>query len=262
MISTTLAIAIKTSIKAGEKILEIYNSTNFSIETKSDNSPLTSADKAAHQIISNALQKTSYPILSEEGKQIDYSTRKNWETFWLVDPLDGTKEFIKHNDEFTVNIALIHKQQPICGVVYIPVTGELYYANSNGSFKSQNQINFEKIIQTAIQLPFPDTHSDFVVLGSRTHMNEATRTYIDQLEKEDKTLKIESKGSSLKFCIIAEGNADCYPRMGPTMEWDTAAGHAIVLYAGKSVNAHPDNTPLKYNKENLLNPHFIVQAIQ
>ncbi|MBN1925489.1 MAG: 3'(2'),5'-bisphosphate nucleotidase CysQ [Prolixibacteraceae bacterium] len=248
-----LNIAIEAAIEAGNEIINVYNSSDFDIELKSDNSPLTRADIAAHKTIVARLEKTPYPILSEEGKDIEYSIRKNWETFWMVDPLDGTKEFIKRNDEFTVNIALIKNNTPILGVVYVPVSGILFFADKNGAFKSGKNIYSDKI-----KLPIEEQHDNYRVVGSRSHMSPDTEEYIKNIDSKGKPLEMVSKGSSLKICMVAEGKADIYPRLGPTMEWDTAAGHAIALFAGKKVTIYPTNAPLKYNKENLLNPYFIV----
>ena len=259
MIGDLLNIAIQAAIEAGIKILDIYHSSDFEVEFKADNSPLTQADKAAHLVIVEHLKKTGYPILSEEGERPPYEERSAWNAFWLVDPLDGTKEFIKQNGEFTVNIALINDKTPALGVVYVPITGEIYFADYKGSFKSVKSKNIEQIEQEAILLPQPQSSNEFTVVGSRSHMSAETEDFIQKLDKKGKPLKMVSKGSSLKLCLVAEGQADCYPRLGPTMEWDTAAGHAIVKFAGKTVNQYPENTPLQYNKENLLNPWFIVQ---
>lgn len=259
MIPEELKIAIAASVEAGKEIMKIYQTADFGVEFKKDDSPLTIADKNAHNTIMAYLSKTQFPVLSEEGKNINYEERKTWDTFWLVDPLDGTKEFIKKNDEFTVNIALIQQGEPIAGVVYVPATNCLYYASENGAFIINNYQDDNQIAQQAKKLPLNDNRDEFVVVGSRSHMSEKTKQYINGLDHKGKPLKIVSKGSSLKICMVAEGKADCYPRIGPTMEWDTAAGHAIAKYAGKSVLQYPELSKLKYNKENLLNPYFIVQ---
>jgi 3'(2'), 5'-bisphosphate nucleotidase len=258
-----LRIAIKAAIDAGEKIMKIYDSSDFGIETKEDSSPLTLADKAAHETITGQLISTGIPILSEEGKTIPWETRKTWETFWLVDPLDGTKEFIKKNGEFTVNIALIEKGNPIMGIVFVPVSGELFYADNDGSRVSVVS-NFEntdpeQIMNNSVQLPLITQEEKFVVAGSRSHINTETENYIKQLDTGGRPLTMISKGSSLKICMVATGEADIYPRLGPTMEWDIAAGHAIAIYAGKSVTQYPSGEPVVYNKENLLSPFFVVK---
>jgi 3'(2'), 5'-bisphosphate nucleotidase len=257
-ISALTDIAVKAAIKAGKEILDVYYNSDFKVEFKADNSPLTIADKRAHNVITEILGKTEIPVLSEEGKTIPYVERKKWKLFWLVDPLDGTKEFVKRNDEFTVNIALIEENSPIAGVVYVPVTKELYWGNSSGSFKAIAEdenvpfINIQK-------LPLALIKANFVVAGSKSHMNAETEKFIELLDTKGKPVEMKSKGSSLKICMVAEGNADVYPRLAPTMEWDTAAGHAIVKFTGKKIVQYENNKPLVYNKENLLNPWFIVE---
>ncbi|MFK7952163.1 MAG: 3'(2'),5'-bisphosphate nucleotidase CysQ [Ekhidna sp.] len=247
---TLLAIAKEASIAAGSDILEVYESGDFSVEAKSDDSPLTKADKAAHNRIVDFLEKTSIPILSEEGRDIPYSERSKWEYFWMVDPLDGTKEFIKRNGEFTVNIALIHDGEPILGVVYPPVTNELYWAVKNqGAFKQKGE-NVVRLTTSKKSL----SEERLKVVASRSHLSRETEDYLNKLKMPE----IVSKGSSLKFLFIAEGLADVYPRFGPTMEWDTAAAHVIVSESGGSVVLDDEKTKLSYNKQNLLNPTFIV----
>jgi 3'(2'), 5'-bisphosphate nucleotidase len=255
--SVLIELANKAAIKAGNEIMDVYNNSDFGVELKSDNSPLTIADRRAHNVIVELLSSTNIPILSEEGDATDYSVRKKWELFWLVDPLDGTKEFIKRNDEFTVNIALIQNQTPIGGVVYVPVTRVLYWADKNGSFKAivEEKDNSFKNIQ---KLPIEIKRDSFVVVGSRSHMSAETELFIKAIDTKGKPIEIKSKGSSLKICMVAEGNAEMYPRLAPTMEWDTAAGHAIAKFAGKTINQFENNEPVIYNKENLLNPWFVV----
>ncbi len=257
-----LPYAIRASIKAGHEILNIYRQDDFEIQLKSDNSPLTIADKKAHHAIVEELKQLPIPILSEEGTQYDFSVRKEWEKCWIVDPLDGTKEFIHRNDEFTVNIALIDKGIPVLGVIYIPVSGMLYFAEKKlGAYRiNTNDItNFvlDDILSLSVKLPLKKESDVLRVVGSRSHMNEETRQFIDRLKQESKAIEIVSKGSSLKLCLIAEGNADIYPRFSPTMEWDIAAGHAIILAAGGTVKNACTKQELIYNKSNLLNPHFI-----
>jgi 3'(2'), 5'-bisphosphate nucleotidase len=256
-ISELVDLAIKASIKAGKEILDVYYNSDFGVEFKADNSPLTIADKRAHNVIVEILSQTKIPILSEEGKAISFEQRKNWKLFWLVDPLDGTKEFVKRNDEFTVNIALIENNSPIGGVVYVPVTQVLYWADKNGSFKAL--INKNGILRDIQQLPVISERDSFVIVGSKSHMNSETETFIKSIDTKGKTIEIKSKGSSLKICMVAEGEAEIYPRLAPTMEWDTAAGHAIVKFAGKKVYQFENNEALIYNKEDLLNPYFVVE---
>ena len=254
--------AINAALLAGMKIMEVYSSTDFHVHVKDDQTPVTLADQNAHDQILKTLESTQLPILSEEGIHLSYSERKNWELYWLVDPLDGTKEFIKRNDEFTVNIALIQKNEPIAGVIYVPVTGELYVGISGiGAFKLCNpseDCTLQIMQLSGIKLPEKLKSDRFVVLVSRSHMNHETEAYIDELRKKHGSIDIIRMGSSLKICKIAEGNADVYPKIGKTMEWDTAAGHAIVKAVGKNIFLPDLVTELTYNKEDLQNPHFIV----
>ena len=251
-VKNLLETAKKAALLAGERILEVYNSDDFDVEVKGDNSPLTKADKAAHNQIVTALKQTDLPVLSEEGADISYNTRKEWDYFWMVDPLDGTKEFIKRNGEFTVNIALIHKGKSILGVVYSPVLKQLFFASiGNGAFKSEN--SKEAPIKVS---SFSSEQIGLRVVASRSHLNDETKGFIDQLKQPE----IVSMGSSLKFMIVAEGNAEYYPRFAPTMEWDTAAAQIIVEEAGGSVIDQTTKTKVVYNKENLLNPYFLVSA--
>jgi 3'(2'), 5'-bisphosphate nucleotidase len=259
--------AAKAAYQAGEKILEVYNLKDFEVESKQDNSPLTLADKRAHETIIKALKESQIPVLSEEGIGHEYNDRKNRELFWLVDPLDGTKEFIKKNDEFTVNIALIHKDIPIAGIIYVPVFRLLYFGDvQNGAFKKSDispddfaeDKNYESLIFNSQKLPIVQKTRPYTAVASRSHLSEETKVFLSKLEKKHGKTEIISKGSSLKICMVAEGKADIYPRFGPTMEWDTGAGDAIARASGASVTK-TDGTPLLYNKENLLNPYFIVE---
>jgi 3'(2'), 5'-bisphosphate nucleotidase len=263
-----LAIAIKASLEAGKEILKVYNS-DFSFENKEDNSPLTLADKNAHNTIAKYLSETPFPILSEEGKHAPYNERANWKTLWIVDPLDGTKEFIKRNDEFTVNIALVENGIPVMGVIYIPVSKTLYFASKEiGAFKivdicSNSGIEtLDDFIKKVISLPIKNTDRPYTVAVSRSHLSNETKEYLEELKNKYGKVETISKGSSLKFCIIAEGLADEYPRNAPTMEWDTAAGHAILNSVGFGIYKIDSNEELDYNKENLLNPFFWVRKAQ
>lgn len=238
------------ALKAGGEIIEIYKK-DFKIEYKDDKSPLTEADLKANEIICSSLQKLypEIPIMSEENKEVDYDIRKNWEYYWCIDPIDGTKEFIKKNDEFTVNIALMHNNIPVLGIVYAPAINEMYEAKKGcGAFKNGQKL----------PLYINEKKDEIMkVVSSKSHLSKETQEFIDAI----KTKKIEqvSKGSSLKLCMVAEGSADIYPRLAPTMEWDTAAAHAIVLEADKEVVQYENNKSLIYNKEDLLNPWFIVK---
>ena len=242
--------AIEAAEAACVEILNVYNSDDFQTEAKGDNSPLTLADRKAHTSIVSILKSTGLPILSEEGKNIPYEERKNWEYFWLVDPLDGTKEFVKRNGEFTVNIALIHHQTPVMGVVAVPVTGDVYFASEgNGAFVKRNGV----IKSLPRRSPIDQKQVGIRVVASRSHMSDETQEYINALHNPE----LVSKGSSLKFMLLADNEADVYPRFAPTMEWDTAAAHAVVNEVGLSVLQKDTQQPLAYNKPDLLNPFFI-----
>ena len=247
---------IKISKDAGNSILEIYNNPRLSkdISYKNDNSPLTLADKASHNTICSGLKQLTpnIPILSEEGTNISYSDRKNWENFWLIDPLDGTKEFIKRNGEFTVNIALINKNKPVLGVVYAPVIDVIWYGTTDfGSFKVENN----KTRKIEVMSNVISENEIVKVVSSRSHANNPKlESYLNQFTNYE----LVKMGSSIKICLVAEGTAHYYPRFGPTMEWDTAAAHAVVKYAGGEILKIGSNFELSYNKENLLNPEFLV----
>ena len=236
--------------QAGDAIMTVYNSDDFNVELKNDDSPLTKADIAANDIIVAALEELTpdIPILSEESAKAPYETRKEWTKFWLVDPLDGTKEFIKRNGEFTVNIALIKNGKPILGVVYAPALKHTYSgAEGLGAFK-QEENNPAQEIKVA-----DHRNQKLKVVASRSHAGPDLQAFLDKLEDYD----VISMGSSLKLCLVAEGKAHLYPRLGPTMEWDTAAADAIVRASGGQVT-QLDNTLLVYNKQDLLNPYFMV----
>jgi len=257
-----LSIAIQASLDAGKAILEVY-ALPIEVEIKGDNSPLTLADKNANDVINSYLKKTPIPIISEENKQLDYLERKDWKQCWIVDPLDGTKEFIKRNGEFTVNIALIENGKPLLGVIYVPVSKDLYFTSEDASkafkisLKNEN-ISVAEILENASEIqPEKETPSVVKIVGSRSHLNDDTKNFISEIEKNN-SVEIVSKGSSLKFCLVAEGAANIYPRYAPTMEWDTAAGQAICQAAGVKVINNETQKPLQYNKENLLNPYFLV----
>jgi 3'(2'), 5'-bisphosphate nucleotidase len=250
-ISKLLPTAIHAAEVASAEILTVYHSGNFEAEAKGDNSPLTLADRKAHIAISKILESTGLPILSEEGKSIPYDERKDWEYLWIVDPLDGTKEFLKRNDEFTVNIALVHNGKPVLGVVTVPVTGDIYYASeSDGAFLKRQGKTSRLPIRNGVDLGKPQLR----IVASRSHMNDETLQFISNLIEPE----LVSKGSSLKFMLLAEGLADVYPRFAPTMEWDTAAAHAVVNAIGLKVLQSGKKDELVYNKPNLLNPYFLV----
>lgn len=253
--------AILASIAGGKEILEIYK-TDFSVAYKGDDSPLTLADQKANEAIVDILEPLDIPMISEENKNKSYDERKHWSQCWIIDPLDGTKEFVKRNGEFTVNIALIKNQKPIFGVIYVPVSKALFIGlvQENLSYKLiwDEQKDFEDNLKTAKALK-PTATNKMRVVGSRSHMNEDTQDFIERLKtKQSKDVEIVSKGSSLKFCLVAEGLADVYPRFAPTMEWDTAAGQAICEAVGLQVIDQNTQKPMLYNRENLLNHHFLV----
>lgn len=247
-----LEIAKEAALAGGSEILRVYNNPiPFEIETKEDDSPLTVADKNAHNAIIKFLESTRIPVLSEEGRDIPFEERKSWSRLWIVDPLDGTKEFIKRNGEFTVNIALIENNLPILGVIYVPVQDVLYYGGRGvGSFKIERGDSF--------QLPRTVDKTKYVAVGSRSHKSKETEAYFKELERQHGKIEVVSMGSSLKICLVAEGIADVYPRFAPTMEWDTAAGHAIAKYAGKSFVDYTTQKEMNYNRDSLLNNWFLV----
>ena len=240
----------KIAKRAGDAIMKIYKK-DFSIAYKDDKSPLTEADIKSNEIICDALFNLypNIPMLSEENREVAFEERKDWEYYWCIDPIDGTKEFIKKNGEFTVNIALIHKETPVLGVVYAPAIEEMYIAKKGeGAYKNGQKLPL-KVNKTPKE--------KILVVASKSHLSEETQDFIDNLDTE----RIEqiSKGSSLKLCMVAEGIADIYPRLAPTMEWDTAAADAIVRESGKMSYQFEKSEPMVYNKENLLNPWFVVE---
>ncbi len=249
-------------LEAGKAVLDVYG-TDFTVVSKEDCSPLTEADRRAHEILSAAL-KEYYPVLSEERDTIPYSTRRNWNMYWLIDPLDGTKEFVKRNGEFTVNVALIENGVPVAGWVYAPVKDLLYVGmQEKGAWRVEKALRGYGLGAAKKPLPLAEGLRPFTLVASRSHLNEATAEYIAELEREHPDAERISAGSSLKLCMVAEGSADIYPRFAPTMEWDTAAADAVCRAAGCSVlqwsgeKDRPDG-PLVYNKENMLNPWFLV----
>lgn len=250
---TSLVEPLKAiALEAGAAILDVYNNAeSFEVEDKVDKTPLTMADKKSNAIICEGLEQlpASIPIISEENKAIPYDERKHFEYFWLVDPLDGTKEFIKRNGEFTVNIALVEKDRPVLGVVYAPVLDEMYWAvREEGAFLEKNG---KKTRLKAASFQLSD--AGLKVVCSRSHLNPATQEFVDRLIEPD----LVPKGSSLKFLILARGQAHAYPRLGPTMEWDTGAAQIVLEEAGGQVLENEIKEPLKYNKESLLNPYFL-----
>ena len=259
-----LKLAINASLKAAVEINKIYQSENFNLKFKKDNSPLTKADLASNDIIKSELNKSNIPILSEEGEMTDFAIRKNWNELWIVDPIDGTKEFIKRNGEFTVNIALIKNKTPIIGVIYAPVLKTLYYSsNKIGAFKFGNldvdNYDLNEILSKSDKLPLASENKIYTVVASRSHMSEETKQHIQKIKKSKGDINLISSGSSLKMCLVAEGKADEYPRFAPTMEWDTAAGHCICQQSGYDLIDLKTNRTMLYNRENLLNNWFLIK---
>lgn len=282
-----LLAALSAAKRAGKVILEVYNS-DFAVEQKDDESPLTLADKQSHESILNDLKHSmtarnlSFPLLSEEGNDIPYEERKRWEYFWLIDPLDGTKEFVKRNGEFTVNIALVHRDRPVLGCIYIPVQDTFYFAAENlGAYKLVNgqhvtvDVSIKELLGLSQKLPLSadskksihhgnrhaiEKNTPLAVVGSRSHATKELSEFVDTIKEKYGEVEFLSAGSSLKFCLVAEGKADVYPRFGPTMEWDTAAGQAIIEQAEGRVLDIQTKEPLRYNKPSLLNPFFVVSG--
>lgn len=262
-----LAALVELSEQAGRAILEVYHHEDFGTRLKADQSPVTDADLAAHRCIAQGLVRLTpaLPVLSEESRHIPWAERKTWQTYWLVDPLDGTKEFIKRNDEFTVNIALIHAHAPVLGVVHAPVSGVTWWGCAGlGAFK-RTAHGEEAISVSNRTIPRVASETDearpLMMALSRSHIREADGVYLEKLRAMYAQPSLMRVGSSLKFCLIAEGTADIYPRMGPTSEWDTAAAHCVLEQAG-GVLTQPAGGAIVYNKEDLENPFFVARAPQ
>ena len=253
----TILEILNIAIDAGKEVLKVYNK-NIIVKSKEDSSPLTIADINSNNIIINKLKNvdSSTPILSEESL-VDWSIRKTWDRYWLIDPLDGTKEFINRNGEFTVNIALIEKNHPIFGVIYAPAKSLLYYAiKNNGAFKTNTSSKIENLNQFKIIKTNEKKNDPIRVIGSRSHSNIE---FTNWLENNLDNYELVKAGSSLKFCFLAEGDADIYPRLGPTSEWDIAAGHIILEEAGGTIKNINNNKILYNTKENVINPFFIAK---
>jgi 3'(2'), 5'-bisphosphate nucleotidase len=280
-----LFVALQAAARAFPEILSIYRGS-FTVDTKVDRSPVTEADRRSNQVITAELsQASSYPILSEEGRSIPFSERRHWTHFWVVDPLDGTKEFVKRNGEFTINIALVEGTIPVLGIVYAPLPDLLYFAWQEGSpdsggcggarggsyrlegFSKLAARIPEDLVQRATRMPrrqpfdFDETQKKVLitVIGSRSHRGPQFTGYVHKLRRRyAEKVEVKTSGSALKPCMVADGAADIYPRFGPTMEWDTAAPHAVVRGVGKRMVAFESGRELVYNKEQLVNPSFLV----
>lgn len=256
MIPIEIKNLIHIAERAGDEVMRIYQESDFHVQQKADKSLLTKADLASHAYICQALKDwyPLIPLISEESSEhYPYEERQNWEYFFLVDPLDGTKEFVKRNGEFTINIALIHRDKPIAGVIHAPALAKTYYAEQNrGAFKIQNDVHSQLD-------PLMNQGEQMRAIISRSHACPKTEGFLQELKQTGKEVCIVSAGSALKFGLMAEGNADIYPRFAPTMEWDTAAGHVIVNEVGLMVSCIDDGSLLSYNKPSLINPGFIVR---
>lgn len=264
-ITCHLENAVTAILRASTAVMAIYrNKEDFTIAYKTDQSPVTRADIVSSDIIYGYLEKTGLPVICEERGKTDYEERKNWEWFWLVDPLDGTKEFIKRNGEFTLNIALVHHQVPVLGVIAIPAQNYLYWGLvNNGSYKipmlGLNEPDYATLLSQSEKISVQKKRQNTLrIMVSRSHLEEQTLQYIEKMRTHFPKIKKIQAGSSLKFCYIAEGKADVYLRFSPTMEWDTAAGHAIVIAAGAEMRCLPSQKEFLYNKEELVNEGFIV----
>ena len=261
-----LPCAFNAAVRAGAEIMKVYhNSESYDIKVKSDNTPLTIADRLAHNKIKEVLGSTRIPILSDEGREMLYDERKNWDMFWLIDPLDGTIEFIKGNNEFTVNIALMSENECVGAIVYVPYLGKAYFAEQGcgamlleGVYPDENANYTNRDIRSKAQmLPLSSaTHDKFRIAVSRSHQTAETAEYVEKMRKMHPEIDIIEQGSSYKFCLMAEGAIDYYPRTTTTYEWDTAAAELILVESGGLVRSLPDHRPLRYNKEDLHNPWF------
>jgi 3'(2'), 5'-bisphosphate nucleotidase len=281
VLTNELFTAIRAALLGSERIARVYEQEDFETALKGDDSPLTRADRESHEAIVETLEAAgngtsggAIPILSEEGQDVPYEERRKWQRFWLVDPLDGTKEFIKRNGEFTVNIALVDGTVPVLGIVAIPVSQRIYLATRGlGTYQTSFQAaravlsvpgadSLQALLPQATRLPYEADRGEGSVLrvaASRSHMSPETQAFIDAAGAGYDSVELISAGSSLKMCLVAEGGADLYPRLGPTMEWDTAAAHVLVECAGGSVVCHDTGVPLTYNKPDLHNPWFVVR---
>ena len=252
-------VALEASLEAGRAIMDIYESDDVGVEYKEDASPLTRADRAAHQVILRHLEPTGIPVLSEEGKHMPFEDRSQWDELWIVDPVDGTKEFIKRNGEFTVNIALVRHGRVAGGVVFAPVFGQAYVGVvGEGAWRLDVSADVGAAWDSRVSLPMDAGTRAFTVVASRSHMSPETQAYVEEAKSIHGEVNLISKGSSLKLCMVAEGTADAYPRFAPTMEWDTAAGQAVCEAAGCDVIDQNTGEPMRYNREELLNAWFLV----
>ncbi len=260
--------AVYAALLAAEEVRKIYHTGQYEVNMRSDFAPVTVADRKAHEIIKKTLLPTRIPLLSEDGRAFHYDERQAWDLLWMVDPLDGTREFVKPSPEFSVNVALVENSRPSVGVIVLPELQTLYFALKDEGAYRKSHINFqgtreecafEELLKKANRLPLPETDRDYLVVSSLTNRADSLTPYIEKLRAEYPKLKWETKGSSLKMCLVAEGSADAYPRLSNTSEWDIAAGQIIVEEAGRQVVSLDAFETLRYNKPNLKNPPFIVK---
>ena len=252
-------VALKASLEAGRAIMDIYESDDVGVEYKEDASPLTRADRAAHHVILRHLEPTGIPVLSEEGKHMPFEDRSQWDELWIVDPVDGTKEFIKRNGEFTVNIALVRHGRVAGGSSLPPFSATRmwgWWEKAHGGWTLPHDV--DAAWDSRVSLPMDAGTRAFTVVASRSHMSPETQAYVEEAKSVHGEVNLISKGSSLKLCMVAEGTADAYPRFAPTMEWDTAAGQAVCEAAGCDVIDQNTGKPMRYNREELLNAWFLV----
>ena len=256
-----LRVSIDAALKAGDIVMHYYNHNNLQVTQKTDKSPLTKADIESSDLICEMLDKTGLPVLTEERPIPDHEERKNWLQYWLVDPLDGTKEFIKGIGEFTINIALIKENKPFLGVILVPQVNQIFYGSpETGVFKYENESlpskTSENVMENAVPLHLSVFSDRINVAVSRSHPDGFTQSYINRIKEKYANLELIQAGSSLKFCLMAEGKINLYPRFSPTMEWDTAAGQAIIESMGYLMT-EPDGNDFRYNKSTMLNGGFI-----
>lgn len=267
LIQELFLASFNAAMKAGETVMDVFNSDNDQITVKSDNSIISIADQLAHNVIEDLLSPTRIPIISEEGRNIEYEERKSWDILWLIDPLDGTRQFIQKRKEFTINIALLVNNYPVMGLIYAPALSELYFAcKGDGAYRlivknyNTTKCTFQELVERSSMLPLKtmkENAESFVILTSPHHINIETKNYIKEKRALYKQLVVRNVGSSLKMCLLACGEANVYPRHDSTYEWDTAAAQAILEEAGCSIKSLETGEPLTYNKESLLNPCFV-----
>jgi 3'(2'), 5'-bisphosphate nucleotidase len=262
--------AYNAALRAGAAILDVYRrKEKYNVDLKRDQTPITEADKRAHAVIKEYLGQTHVPLLSEEGREMRFDERKDWDMFWLVDPLDGTKEFIKGNNEFTVNIALVVNNRPVVGIIYVPYYEKIYFCEKgHGCFMKRDakpdpaaEFTYEQVFAGAVQLPLKKVaNTPLRIAVSRSHKNADTMRYVDAMRKRFPDAVVVEQGSSYKFCMLAEGEIDYYVRTSNTYEWDTAAGEIILSDTGGTTKSLPDLGKFAYNKESLVNPHFVCRS--